>query len=527
MQYFRTYIYGKPFTIATDHRPLKWLLEHQHTSTRLTRWGLILQEYDVTIVYTPGKENKVADALSRLPNSRVGAVLTRARTKVLTSPDTQTADVTTEKPKLVNCKAKFLPAADNYGKFAKAQREDKFINEIRIKLENGTDTSEIYKLIDNLVFRNAGNKLKLVVPSTFKSEIMKSNHDDLFGSHLGPRKTVRKISTHYFWPRMISDIKEWVKTCASCQTKKGSVNKNRVPLQPIPVGEPFDRIAIDCLGPLPVAESGNKHIVVFAEYLTKWVEAFAVPDITAPTIADLLIKNILCRHGAPKVILTDQGTNFTSEIIAEVCKLLNTTKVNTTPYNPKCDGLVEKFNHTLATMLSMYVSTKQTDWDIYLPFCIFAYNTSVQASTKDSPFYLLYGRDPYFPSDICLFGNVPSQAVRQNYSKELSEKLHFAWDLARKHIGDAQNSQKLYYDKKSKPTKFLEGDRVMLYRLNNLKKRTKKLCHPWKGPFRIIKLTSTTAILRSCDYPRNPTFKVNINHLKPFYGPYVPRVSDK
>ena len=82
LQYFRSYIYGRPFTIATDHRPLKWLVEHQHTCSRLTRWALLLQEYDISIVYTPGKENKVADALSRLPVARVGAVITRSKSSL-------------------------------------------------------------------------------------------------------------------------------------------------------------------------------------------------------------------------------------------------------------------------------------------------------------------------------------------------------------------------------------------------------------------------------------------------------------
>ena len=130
---------------------------------------------------------------------------------------------------------------------------------------------------------------------------------------------------------------------------------------PIPVGKEFDRVAVDVMGPLSLTESGNKYIVVFLDYLTKWPEAFAIPDQTAQTIARLVVEQIVCRHGCPLELLSDQGSNFTSHLVSKICKICVTHKMATTSYHPQTDGLVERFNKTLITMLSMYTSSNQRD----------------------------------------------------------------------------------------------------------------------------------------------------------------------
>ncbi len=167
---------------------------------------------------------------------------------------------------------------------------------------------------------------------------------------------------------------------------------------PLPVAGAFDRVAVDCLGPLPLTENGNQHIVIFSDYLTRWIEAFCVPDIKASTIAQLFVDEIISRHGAPRELLSDQGTNFLSKLVAEVCELFQTRKVNTTPYHPACDGLLERFNRTLLAMLACFVSSHQRDWDRFVPLVLFAYRCSAQASVGDSPFFLIYGLIQLFQS---------------------------------------------------------------------------------------------------------------------------------
>ena len=179
----------------------------------------------------------------------------------------------------------------------------------------------------------------------------------------------------------------------------------------------FDRVAVDCLGPFPESYSGNRYVVVFSDYFTRWPEAFAVSTIDAVVIAKSLVNEIFCRHGSPKTLLSDRGRNFLSKLIQEVCKLISTEKINTSAYHPMTDGLVERFNSYISQSLSMFVADNQKDWDEFLPAILFAYCTSPQATTGDSPFYLLYGREPRLPIDVNLLPpNVdhlqhPSQSI--------------------------------------------------------------------------------------------------------------------
>ena len=172
-------------------------------------------------------------------------------------------------------------------------------------------------------------------------------------------------------------------------------------MQPIPVKGPFHRVAVDVLQ-LPLTSSGNKYVVVFLDYLTKWVEAFPTADQQSSTIAQLLVEHIICRHGIPEELLSDRGTNFLSNLILELCSLLGIRKINMSGYHPQTDGLVEKFNSTLQNIIAKASDQNPTEWDKQLPLLLFAYRSVVQESMKESPFFLLYGRDPRLPTGTIL-----------------------------------------------------------------------------------------------------------------------------
>lgn len=229
--------------------------------------------------------------------------------------------------------------------------------------------------------------------------------------------------------------------------KKNPQQTNTVPFLPIPIESAFEQLAVDCLGPFLTTHSGNKYIIVFSDYLTRWPEAFAVSTIDAPTIARLLVDEIVCRHGAPRTLLSDRGANFLSKLVREVCSLINSKKVNTSAYHPQTNGLVEKFNAVLAHSLFMYVSKDQKDWDLFIPLILFGYRSSPSAATGESPFYLLYRREPRLPLDVALLPpkNIFSSIFEHRACKV--RNIEISHEVAQNNIQHAQQRMKEQHDR--------------------------------------------------------------------------------
>jgi len=249
---------------------------------------------------------------------------------------------------------------------------------------------------------------------------------------------------------MRADVRKYCCSCLVCASRKGNAHSIKPALQPIPVGGPFHRIGVDVLQ-LPLTLDGNQYVVVFIDYLTKWVEAFAVADQTAETIARLFVEGVVCRHGAPQELLSDRGANFLSDLVSEVCKLFGVKKLNTSGYHQQTNGLCERFNSTLIQMLVKAGDRFGQDWDKHLPYVLYAYRVSVQDSTKESPFFLLYGRDPTLPTlDALLRERTPYMVDLNDYKTELTTGMASAWKLAQENIATAQQRQKATYDRKAK-----------------------------------------------------------------------------
>ena len=160
------------------------------------------------------------------------------------------------------------------------------------------------------------------MPASLRFEILSNVHDHVSGAHFGVHKTFDKIKQRYWSKGMHKDVEHRCKSCTDheCSMRKSPRNSKKAPLLPIPVEGAFDRVAVDVLGPFPASNKGNRYIVVFSDYLTRWCEAFPVPSVEATVIACLLVDEIISQHGAPRVLLPDRGTNFLSKIVADVCK---------------------------------------------------------------------------------------------------------------------------------------------------------------------------------------------------------------
>ena len=226
------------------------------------------------------------------------------------------------------------------------------------------------------------------------------------------------------------------------------------------VERPFQRIAMDIVGPLPRSKVGNKYILTVCDYATRYPKAVPLPSIEAERIAKELVK-LFSRVGIPDEILTDQGTNFMSALLQEIYRLLHIKRIRTTPYHPQTDGLVERFNSTLKAMLKKLTSRNQKDWDELLPYLLFAYREVPQESTGFAPFELLYGRRVRGPLDVLKevwTGEEVENVSVAAHVMQMRERLQEMSSIARESLVRAQKKQKRYYDERAKPQALEVGE---------------------------------------------------------------------
>ncbi|GFU01647.1 retrovirus-related Pol polyprotein from transposon 412 [Trichonephila clavipes] len=261
---------------------------------------------------------------------------------------------------------------------------------------------------------------------------------------------------------MYRNVVRYVMHCRECQRRKSVPQRPPGRLVPIPPAiAPFHRIGIDLLGRFPKSAHGNKWIIVCTDYSTRYAITKALPTAEVDEIAKFLLEEIVLRHGAPRVIITDRGAVFRSRLVSSLVDLCNIDHRFTTAYHPQTNGLTERFNKTLADMLSMYVDVEQKNWDEILPFVTFAYNTAKQETTGFTPFYLLHGREaettldtmlPFCPNDFD-DNNITKIAARAEESRQ----------LARVHTLRAQDKDRRRYDSKHQMVSFAPGDLVWVY----------------------------------------------------------------
>lgn len=322
---------------------------------------------------------------------------------------------------------------------------------------------------------------QLVLPKSYRSKVLQLGHELPIAGHLGRRKTTKRILQRFYWPTIHNDIAEYVKGCPTCQ-KTERRGKKRAPLQPLPIqGEPFQRIAMDIIGPLPKTRRGHEYILVICDYATRYPVAIPLKRFTAVEVAEQLV-DTFAQYGIPKEILTDQGTNFTSKLLAELYGLLGVRALKTAPYHPQTDGLVERFNQTLKNMLRRVLVEDKRDWDRLLPYVLFAYREVPQASTGFSPFELVYGRDVRGPLDVLqeewASPKTESDSIVE-YVLKVKTRLELAKEMVERNMTEAQEDQRKWYDKKARETQLQPGDKVLVL----LPTSNHSLFAQWQGPY--------------------------------------------
>ena len=268
-------------------------------------------------------------------------------------------------------------------------------------------------------------------------------------------------------------------------------------------------------GPLPETEDGCKYVMVAMDCFTRWVEVYAIRNQEATTVAKKLVDEMFCRFSPPEQLHSDQGRQFESDLVKEICELLQIRKTRTTPYHPQCNGMVERFNRTLLDMLSTAVGNNQADWQQHIRKLCLAYNSSVHSSTGFTPFFLMFGRQAKLPIDLMYGTNQMEPNTTSEYARCLKDALQEAYALVRERCQTEHKRQKELYDQKVHGKPFSPGELVWLHSTAVPRGRSRKLHHPWKGPFKVMeRLGETTYKIKNLQGRRKTTF-VHFDRLKP------------
>ena len=284
-----------------------------------------------------------------------------------------------------------------------------------------------------------------------RKEIFDQLHSSRTAGHFGRDRTVESIERRFYWSGLKKDVARWVRECDMCARAKPGPGLGKSPLHQFRINEVMHCVAIDILGPLPLTQNGNEYIIVLGDYYSKWVDAWAVPDHTAQTVADKIITGFFTKFGCPAQIHTDQGREFQSELFQLVCEKFGIEQ--TSPYRPNSDGLVERFNRTLKQMLRIFSAENPKDWDDHLPYLLMAYRSSQHKSTGCTPNLLFLQRELTCPIDL-MVGPPPNTLVDVcpvQYIEWVKSAINLTHELVLKNLGIAATRQKTYYDCALKP----------------------------------------------------------------------------
>ncbi|VDI71161.1 COMPASS component SPP1 [Mytilus galloprovincialis] len=296
-------------------------------------------------------------------------------------------------------------------------------------------------------------------------------------------RTTLRIKAKYQWYGMTQKIRDFVKTCSTCNLHKKPNRKAKCPLTQFHAGAPMERVHLDFLGPLPETKFGNAHVLVMVDQFSKWMECIPLPAQTAEHTARAAVNEFFSRFGFPFQVFTDQGRNFESKLFKSICEILQMHKARTTPYRPSSNGQAERCNRTLMDAVRCFVSKQQDNWDEHLAQLAGAVRSSVNRSTGFTPNMLMLGREVNQPVDLLY--SVPGAKTDESqdeYVMRLRDAITSAHEIARNTLKTTQNTMKRDYDVRILEREYKIGDLVYVLDTAKIKGRAKKLDPPWKGP---------------------------------------------
>ena len=522
---FRSYLLGSKFVVYTDNNPLKYLNTAKLGALE-QRWAAQLALFDFTITFRSGKSNANADGLSRNPVGKepvvneedgytaIESILAQPTTTIpvelryaCVNSQSQEAQnnridthrdigldrqVTHEKEKESGVPATTAFPSHSKAELTEMQNSDATISQFlkywkegrkpnfrerrgmpsksismlrqwdRMQLEAGV----LYRVVQD---PNHGQLRQLVVPTVLRDNVMQSLHDQM--GHQGVERTSQLLRRRCYWPGLHSDVDVWIKKCERCTLSKMPLPRIRPPMGNLLATKPLEVLAVD-FTLLEPASDGRENVLVMTDVFTKFTLAIPTRDQKANTTAKLILKEWFMRYGVPNRIHSDQGRNFESEVIMELCGLYGIKKSRTTPYHPQGNAQCERFNRTMHDLLRSLPPHKKRKWTEHLPELLYAYNATPHSSTGYSPYYLMFCREPRLPVDLLLGAEEDVEDEIQNdWLATHMSRLRDAYLKAGEHLEQAAERRK----KASDQTAFDDPLEIgqLVYLRNKVKGRNK------------------------------------------------------
>ena len=509
LDHWYVYLYNAPkITLYCDHKPLEKLTSRQ-TKT-LNRLQDQMMRFNFTIKYKEGKENTVADSLSRNP---VDAIM-RNPISELRSLGLSNSDL-----KKLQASDKFCTVMRKYLEERKLPEEKKM--SVYIQKEAGKCFIKDDLLFYQLQKRGRIPKPVMILPKDLRGIVFDAFHTHIFAGHSGAEKTTWKIQECYWYPYMMNDIIDRVNNCLSCAMSKRPTQyrKRHAPCATYKIPDrPNQQVHIDLFGPLKTSESGKKFILVITDQFSKLATIAGLPNKEAETVARAIFERYICRFSVPEKIITDNGTEFCARISEELFKLLGVKHIKTAVYRPQSNTYAEVFNKEIQKYLRTIMEDGNTlDWEKYLAPLELSYNTGVHSAALHSPFYLTFLHEPRLPY---YDAGKEKTLYTDDYATDCLARLRATYRLVASNLEESNRVNQIQRNKGAKHVSFNVGQSILVAfpfkELKDGKKQNRKLTRPYSDGFRVEeKIGEYTYVIKNVTNGRRHTVHADLLRERP------------